>query len=334
MATLEQASFDQYIACTALNFEAWGTRLTLQQHIDREKMLLKSNFSRSHKPYVLVDEGNVVASFETYETPCFYCTDGNEVKRGSGVSIASVFVEERYRGKGYASTMLSLFNKQAREKGYVFSDLYSDVKPAIYERVGWKEYPAPNVAVHVANFCKSSHFDTNGATIFEDGEIVNQLIQSDEKLTREDVQEKAKLFGANTAVFSHILTHAKIEWLALVAKYYATILNYESPTRWGAKIDDENFIFWSHDFREMELLVLKLRSTSPQHTQKLISAAVSEAQKYAFSHVNIWWNLPDTHAATLDLTIKNRVNSSIPMLSWFSGDQKVEWINVEKYGWV
>jgi predicted GNAT family acetyltransferase len=40
------------------------------------------------------------------------------VERGKGVTIASVFVEEKYRGKGYASTMLSLFNTLAKEKGF------------------------------------------------------------------------------------------------------------------------------------------------------------------------------------------------------------------------
>lgn len=40
--------------------------------------------------------------------------------------------------------------------GFTYCDLYSDVNPAIYKRVGWTEYPAPYVSINALDFAKSS----------------------------------------------------------------------------------------------------------------------------------------------------------------------------------
>ena len=57
----------------------------------------------------------------------------------------------------------------------MFSDLYCDVKPTIYQRIGWNEYPAPTVYVDVANFSASPHFSNADTTTFEDGEVAKQV---------------------------------------------------------------------------------------------------------------------------------------------------------------
>lgn len=54
----------------------------------------------------------------------------------------------------------------------------------------------------------------------------------------------------------------------------------------------------------MELYVLKIRSTSAKNFQYLISAAVVEAKKNEYSHINIWWNLDPEYATSNGLTIK------------------------------
>jgi len=336
---LVKANHEQFIESTKANYQAWGTRLSIDQFVYREEQLLETTLGSPahHQPWALLRGDTVVASCETFSEDCFYCFSGEkEVRRAPSISVASVFVEDKHRGKGYASIMLRLFNSLMRKQGgYIFSDLYSDVKPTIYERVGWTQYPAPSVAVHVKDFRKSSRFSSNfSASNFGLKDAVS-VIKVDEENTKVDVQKAAALHPGAGVVVSHIFSVAKLEWLATIADLYCEVYNYTKPVNYGALIDNHNYIIWSHDFREMDLYVLKLRSTSPENTQHLISAAVAEAFTFRFSHVNIWWNLPSSHASFSGLTIKQREQDSIPMMAWFLDNSKrIDWINIEKFGWV
>lgn len=145
--------------------------------------------------------------------------------RGKHISVASVYVESLYRGKGYASTMLTLLQQLARKSGnYTFSDLYSDVKPTIYSRLGWKEYPAPSVAVHVKNFHNSSHFSEEPAPFFGLQEAARvytlflsfsfhtflyypKICKIDEEHTKKEVQERAIIHASSNSTKSVVVSH-------------------------------------------------------------------------------------------------------------------------------
>lgn len=80
---------------------------------------------------------------------------------------------------------------------------------------------------------------------------------------------------------------AKLEWFTAIAEYYTKVLDFSPVTNIGAFIDDQNYlscnkfslsishmnyfdhskIIWTHEFRDMDLYVLKIRSSSPQNTQ-------------------------------------------------------------------
>jgi len=60
---------------------------------------------------------------------------------------------------------------------------------------------------------------------------------------------------------------------------------------------------------------------------------VEEAKEHNFAHVNLWWNLPQSHVDFLE-PIEIRGLDSTPMLCWFDEHvDKIHWLNVEKYGW-
>lgn len=338
MATLQIATPEQFELCTELNYAAWGAKVSKEQHVHKEEFLNNTKLRKVHKPYVLLDGGNVVASFETFHSSVYY-SRGKEVQKGTAASIASVFVEEKYRGKRYATEMLRKFNEHARKEGYICSDLYSDVKPAIYERVGWREYPAPYVEILASEFSKNSNFSNliSGVQFLGDsinGNILRRILAKEEQTTKLRVQERAKACE-DTTVVSYILTQEKLEWMTQTNIFYATVFNMIPSSTIGAFIDEDNYVLWSHDYKEEQMFILKIRSDLPETTQKLLSVAVAEAIQFNLSKVNIWWNLPLSHAIFNNLSITNRVEDSIPMLAWFAdGNSKVEWINVEKYSWL
>ncbi len=165
-------------------------------------------FSKSNQPYVLLKglfllqenpsptyllriptDGAIVGSFETFSQDIVYCYKGDkEVKRGQTASVASVYVEDIHRGKGYATTMLTQFLQMQREKKgiplkekkskyklfyaeYICSELYSDVKPSLYARIGFSAFPATIVAVHVKNFAASPHFSPSCTTPMKESDV-------------------------------------------------------------------------------------------------------------------------------------------------------------------
>lgn len=138
------------IARDTLNYASWGGALPLSQYLAREAQLWRHPFSQRGLRLWLLRQGDrVLASCETYAVPLHQTFPGQPTVPGTAYGVASVYVAEPLRGRGYASELLRGVQAQLAEEGAACSYLMSEVNPAIYERLGYvtrgvvaRRYPA------------------------------------------------------------------------------------------------------------------------------------------------------------------------------------------------
>eukprot|EP00899_Mesostigma_viride_P015473 jgi/Mesvir1/23927/Mv10702-RA.2 len=124
------------VACRKLHRVEWGKTLTLEQYLEREDRLASHPWSqKALTSWVLTgSDGELLSQLETYrmEATC----PGHD--RTTAFGIASVFTEEKHRGKGYASKLVGLLLEQLRQESgdAVAVVLYSDVGPGLYAKAG------------------------------------------------------------------------------------------------------------------------------------------------------------------------------------------------------
>lgn len=129
------------VARDTLNYAAWGGALPLSQYLAREAQLWRHPFSRRGLRLWLLREGaDVLASCESYAVPLRRQVADRTVA-GTAQGIASVYVAESLRGRGYASQLLRGVGEQLTREGAACSYLMSEVNPAIYERLGYVARP-------------------------------------------------------------------------------------------------------------------------------------------------------------------------------------------------
>ena len=140
MLTLRPATAAEKHARNLLTAPVWGNRLTEAQYLAREAVLVATEFARrGMRTWVMEDDtapGIPLASCESLAMISVF--DGT---RGTSQGIASVFVEERLRGRGLAATMLGLLQDRFRTENAQASILFSEVGATIYERVGYMARP-------------------------------------------------------------------------------------------------------------------------------------------------------------------------------------------------
>ena len=107
---LDLANDEQQEARDAVTYSAWGSPLTLEGYLQRENRLRGHPWSRAElKMWLLCEEpGEVLASCETYRTDSFLRAPDGTLSAGDSYAIASVFTEERLRGRGYATKLMDL----------------------------------------------------------------------------------------------------------------------------------------------------------------------------------------------------------------------------------
>lgn len=120
-----------------LNHAVWGGGLSLPQFLAREATLWQHPFSqRGLRLWLLRDSDEVLASCETYAVRC-----QSAGRSGLAHGVASVFVEERLRGRGHASALLRGVHEQLQNEGALCTYLMSEVEPTIYARLGFVARP-------------------------------------------------------------------------------------------------------------------------------------------------------------------------------------------------
>jgi predicted GNAT family acetyltransferase len=79
------------------------------------------------------------------------------------VGIGSVFTAEAHRGRGAASALLRAVLAEAQEAGDEAALLYSDIDPAFYARLGFREFPAVDVSAPVETLPENGALTTRCA---------------------------------------------------------------------------------------------------------------------------------------------------------------------------
>ena len=121
-----------------LTAAVWGNRLTLEQYLERERLLAAAPFAaRGLRTWLLEDDaGAVLGSCETYRMASELDGVGGETH-----GFASVFVEPALRGRGHARGMMERVAALLRTEGAQAAHLFSEVGTSLYEAVGFRARP-------------------------------------------------------------------------------------------------------------------------------------------------------------------------------------------------
>lgn len=328
------------LARDELTYESWGRGLTPAQYLDRERFLWRTTFAREGLCVFILRQGDAaLASCEGYRVPVV--TPGRE---GHGYGIASVFVEERLRGRGHASALLRAVHEQLQRAGALCTYLMSEVDPGIYARLGYVPRP-----VIVRGFAP------------EPRPLAPPLVPPAPPLTLIGVDEAAtvvpKLLEARYQTRGALtlrLDFAQIDWHVQRGLYYTRVLGLPVPRTVGA-VCGSAFALWSAGPLQNTLRVLcqypgavlasatpapgahpsELTNAHPQEAaayRAVLHAARCEAHALGLGRVELWenpWN------ATFLRGGAPRPYEDMPMLAPLVPDLRAEdWRDCERGHWL
>ncbi|GAM25790.1 hypothetical protein SAMD00019534_089650 [Acytostelium subglobosum LB1] len=362
--TLRQATDDEFKQNTFDSYPQWGKPLTPEQYWGRE--VVSKAVVTNHRPWVLLYDGKTVSSCETYGENSAYCyidDDQFTMHRGRSESVASVFVSEKYRGKGYASIMMNMLREQCQREGAIFVDLYSDINPQFYAKCGWTEYSRQSVIIDLSQYpatATATATDRTDITMIDSSNYVPIVHMEIEKTTlvfkerwqhfRQQLNQQQHpdnnaADGIPTHLFGKLLTPERVAWHMSQVQLYSQSLQIQPvPTCFGVKINaTDSSMFWFQDFRDRELYIFHLTAANKEDFKTMIDLAVAEARKYGFNEVKFWYNDSDKIKPEYLEHIGQKIvirDGSVPMaVDWIppnapSISGKGMFINIEKFVWV
>ncbi|KAF2078234.1 hypothetical protein CYY_000424 [Polysphondylium violaceum] len=340
---LVQSTAEEYRINTFDNHLEWGGNLTQQQYYD--KGMAGNDVHGGHRGWHLKSStsGEIVASCETFTQDAMYCMGGSaEIKVGKCDSVASVYVQPKYRGKGYATMMMKALNSVSRSQGTLYIDLYSDVDPKVYEKCGWNQIETPTLKLDTTQELGFTPVDTTGSniTIITNANI-QSVIDKDHNNCVADLKKVASESDPSTYIFSTLFTLEKFFWFTIQHRLSYEFQNLEAPTEYGRFLND-SYIIWSHNCRDNQLEILKFHSTNLDEFKILLQSAYNEAKKHDLKTVYMWWSTNRIgHVVQFLESTKYQIEirkNSIPMVTAFppSGIESTnyKWISCEKFQWV
>jgi len=254
-----------------LTWQAWGARLTPEQYLEREARLRAHPWTRAGMAtwLLLDDAGQVLASCESFRMSSRLRGPEGAECWGASFGIASVFTEERLRGRGFASRMTALVAERlAAEPDAHAALLFSDVGPEIYARSGgYVARPAVD---------RSLAAEPGEARAEVDALFTEEAIAAE--LSRLPLPEDAILVWP---------TAIQLDWHLERERVYAGLLGRERPAAWGARAGG-GAAFWSADFKNDRLVVLLLRATAAGEAAALLRAARRTAAGAGLARVQLW----------------------------------------------
>ncbi|XXF76908.1 N-acetyltransferase [Myxococcaceae bacterium GXIMD 01537] len=254
-----------------LTYSAWGQTLTPEGYALREQRLRAHPWSVAEmKTWLLLgDGGEVLASCETFRTDSFLRAPDGGLSPGDSYGVASVFTEERLRGRGHATRLMDLVAAEL-ERGSPRAHaalLYSDVGAAIYARSGYRALLAWDWHLPPGE----------GAP----GEGVDAL------LGEADVPAALARMRRPEAPF-YLWPHAaQVDWHVERERIYAQALGRPRPEAQGATVGDSTAL-WAMTAKDGELKVLLLDARSAGDARALASTARRVARRAGLSRVVIW----------------------------------------------
>lgn len=211
----------------ALHHPMWGPALTIEDYLNREEFLmtvpLAKNGGVTH--WILTDRNGapdnrpIYASCESLRKRALAArlNGENDVQLQDGIAhgIASVFTNPVYRGKGYASRMMSELGPKLKEwsegrkepKGEadelagdgtvltpsLFSVLYSDIGKQFYAKNGWAAFESAHLAFKPAADIGTTTTAASDSKVKPLGyHDLAMLCHLDEKILRDTVASRVR----------------------------------------------------------------------------------------------------------------------------------------------
>lgn len=376
---LVQATELERTQCWHLNLHAWRGPLSPAQYLQREAYLERQPLVSDGKitfwfltlkDYHQTDKSSprpILASCETLLKNAYIAQDGH-LTPVLAHGIGSVFCRREYRGKGYASRMMSelatrlgkLAWQQPKDtsRGH-FSILYSDIGQQFYAKHGWKPMTSNHITLRPIDQAAYDHArqrldlprveDLRSVDLEPICQAAITQVES-ELLTKSSMDATKRPYVAVCPDYKHMGWHFARE------DFFASALYGPYPEIKGT-VDRKTgcALIWSKVFRDdpeqsgldmLKTIIPAHHDTATDNTadlEKSIAALLLRAQLEAKTWdmqagVEVWNPEKITlRAAKMlaneeDVEVVTRKDEHICSLRW-EGEGEVEWLANEKYAW-
>lgn len=283
-----------------LTYSEWGGKLSMPQYLEREHLLREHLFSKlGMNTWLLVEDDRVLTSCETFR-------NDSTVGKAAGItySVATVFTEPELRGKGHAAMLMQqLVDRLKKDRAAQATVLYSDVGAPIYEKSGYRAFPAFDWVLPPVPF----------ATGFE-------------------WMETAAAPPSTVGVAGQLALHpsaAQLDWHFERSRLYARFLNRTRLQHQGARAGDAA-AWWHAGYKADELVVLWLEAKDAKAAGPVLAAAQAQAHHAGLKRVRLWETislegLPGAQRVARD--------GELPMVASL-GAAITDWVRIERALWV
>lgn len=309
---MRRASEAEIEARSRLSASVWGNRLTLEQYLERERALAAAPFAaRGLRTWVLDGAGEIVASCETYRMASEL--DG---MRGETHGFASVFVEPRLRGHGYARSMIERVAGVLEAEGAQAAHLFSEVGTSLYEAAGFQARPiqARRWAAVVAP-------------------VAEVALPFGRGVAAEVLRDRLAAGADARARYRIVLDSGQLDWHWVRARAYHRFLAPErvSPDALVGAIAGGGWVTWFADYRLGKLLVLAVGPGSAAESSALVEATRRAAAALGFAEAEHW----ESPATALIAGEVRPLDEEIPMLRPFARTlSPTDWLEYGRGCWI
>lgn len=260
----------------SLMFTTWGDPLTPEQWLDREERLRAQAWAKAGmQTWFLCAEGSgeILSSCET-----FRMTSALRGAPGSTYGIASVFTEEKLRGRSFSGELLSrvLERLRAEDAGAQASILFSEVGARIYERLG---------------YVARAEWDVDWLFPPLPGEPAGVI-------PPEALAEGLARVPRPADPFVVFPTAEQLGWHRERERLYSGYLGRQRAMGCGARAG-ESTILWVANLRYQELFVLWIHAANAGEAGALIESARRVAGAASLKGVRLW-NCPMPEGWTVE----------------------------------
>ncbi|KAK4201053.1 hypothetical protein QBC40DRAFT_279043 [Triangularia verruculosa] len=354
---------------SALSHPNWGGALTLQDYLDREDYMttvpLSKNGGITHWLLTLASSPEsdrpILASCESIKKRAFYTTPSGEVREGIAHGVASVFTDPQYRGKGYASRMMSDVGEKVRtwqlggeDRPVVFSVLYSDIGKGFYSKHGWAPFQSSHVAWTPAEFSGERAAGVKTIGYHE----LAELCAVDERLLKERLAKMAKADGGKKRHVALAPELDQLLWHLMREDFMTKHIFGKTPEVRGAVYGEKGrrvWAVWTRGFygglRTTEgntLHVLRVVVEDEDDTPEeelvegfkaIVEIARAEAKEWNSEDIQMWNPTKVVKKLVEKIGVEyefvERDKKSIASLRWYGEEaaDEIDWVANEKYAW-
>jgi GNAT superfamily N-acetyltransferase len=126
-----------------LSAELWAGRRDLYTYVAQTTEIARSRYGRRfYRTVGLYEHGRLTVSCKRYER-----TIRVGAQRLRAVGLGAVYTPAELRRRGYASAMLGMLLDDSHRRGYDAVYLFSDIRPAFYQELGFRIQPSRTITL-------------------------------------------------------------------------------------------------------------------------------------------------------------------------------------------